>query len=129
MLAGLVDPRTLMRRATLIVEAQAKRESPVRTGHLRRSITSRVDTSGKRGYVGTNVRYAQAVHEGTRARTIRPRSANALAFRVGNARVVRKSVRHPGTKANPFLRRAFDKARPRVERELGGVIQANVVPR
>lgn len=117
-LTGLVQrsKRDAMQRAVLTVEAQAKRESPVKTGNLRRSITSRVERGGDRGVVGTNAKYARAVHEGTRARTIRPVRKRALFWR--GARHPVKSVRHPGSRANPFLERALTRSRAAVEREL-----------
>lgn len=116
-----------MRRAVLTVEAQAKRESPVKTGHLRRSITSRVEQGGNRGIVGTNLRYARAVHEGTKRRVIRPTAKKALWWKGAKHPV--KLVRHPGSKANPFFVRAIQKVRPAVERELaawGNVVWTKV---
>lgn len=75
----------IMQRIVLTVEAQAKRNSPVVTGNLRRSITSRVEGAGERGVVGTNVVYAQAVHDGVppsgpggRGRKAQPFLADAL---------------------------------------------------
>ncbi len=100
---------TLMTRLTLTVEAEAKRRVPVRTGTLRRSITSAVENAGQRGRVGTNLRYAVAVHEGTKAHVILPRNKKAL-FWKGARHPVRK-VRHPGTKGQPFLTDALKASR------------------
>jgi hypothetical protein len=105
-----------MQRAVLVVEAQAKREAPVKRGTLRRSITSRVERGGDRGVIGTNLRYARPVHEGSKKHIIRPRRAKALYWK--GARHPVKFVRHPGNRANPFLRRAADRSRASVEREL-----------
>ncbi len=112
-----------MQRAVLVVEAFAKREAPVKQGTLRRSITSRVERGGDRGVIGTNLRYARPVHEGSRPHTIRPTTAKALFWK--GARHPVKVVRHPGSKANPFLTRAADRSRAAVERELAawGTIQ------
>ncbi len=103
---------TLIQRAVLILEAAAKEEAPVRTGTLRRSITSRA--SRDRGVIGTNLTYAAAVHEGSRAHIIRPRNRKALAW-PGAAHPMR-SVMHPGTKGDPFFERAMDRSRDRLER-------------
>lgn len=46
----------LLTKIALIVEAEAKRNAPVRTGTLRRSITHRIE--GHAAYVGTAVTYA-----------------------------------------------------------------------
>lgn len=52
----------LMGRVLLVVLANAQKRTPVRTGTLRRSETSRVDAGGLRGFVDTNVVYAPFVH-------------------------------------------------------------------
>jgi hypothetical protein len=67
--------------------------------------------------------YALYVHEGTKAHDIRPKNRKALRFpadggsstlggRVRSGGKVRfaKRVRHPGTKANPFMLRGAKKA-------------------
>ena len=118
-LRGLITQRTLyqaMQRSVLIVEAAAKREAPVRTGNLRRTITSRVEQGGQRGVVGTNAPYARPVHDGSRLHLIRPVRARALMWK-GAAHPVRV-VKHPGSKANPFFERAIASSKAGVEREL-----------
>jgi hypothetical protein len=45
-----------------VAEAAVKKRTPVKTGHLRRSITHRVERPGERGVVGTNVIYARPVN-------------------------------------------------------------------
>jgi hypothetical protein len=108
--------RTLLQRVVLTVEGNVKRVTPVRTGTLRRSITHDVEPTGTRGVVGTAVSYARAVHEGTRAHDITAkheiirqtkrgpkRQLGYLAFKIGGKKIYRRSVHHPGTKAQPFL--------------------------
>ena len=75
------------------------------TGRLRASITHRLGPGEV--VIGTNVVYA-AIHQfggQTQPRVIRPKHKMALAFNVGGQTIVRKSVRHPGSKipARPFL--------------------------
>ena len=53
----------LMTRVVLTVLPYAQRETPVDTGHLRRSETTAVESDGLAGYVGTNVEYAPFVHK------------------------------------------------------------------
>lgn len=118
-LQNVVNQRSLtvaMTRSVLIVEAAAKREAPVRTGRLRRSISSRVEAGGQRGIVTSNVPYGRAVHDGTRPHLIRPVRAKAL-FWKGAAHPVRV-VHHPGNRANPYMTRAMVTSTPAVEREL-----------
>lgn len=115
----VVNARSLsdcMHRAVLTVEAAAKREAPVKTGNLRRTITSRVEQGGKRGVVGTNASYARSVHEGSKPHLIRPRRAQALMW-PGAGHPVRL-VKHPGNKANKFFARAIASSTSAVEREL-----------
>lgn len=68
----------LMQQILLAVEASAKRRTPVRTGTLRRSIATRQEGGGVRGYVGTNIRYARPVHDGTRHMAGRPFLAQGI---------------------------------------------------
>lgn len=65
---GLLDPQRftamrmdMMQRVVFTVEAAVKQETPVLTGHLRRSIAGDVETVN-RGVVGTNVIYAAIVN-------------------------------------------------------------------
>lgn len=98
------------------VESEAKRLCPVDTGRLRSSITTELlRTGGGRLTVriGTNVKYARAIHDGTRPHTIRPRRAGGvLRFPGRGGQIVyARSVQHPGTRARPFLRDALRAAR------------------
>jgi hypothetical protein len=47
------------------------------------------------------------VNDGTRPHIIRPRTKRVLKFTVGGRTVFAKMVRHPGTRARPFLDRAL----------------------
>jgi hypothetical protein len=65
--AGLPDAvgtiaELAMRRIVLTVEGAVKRRTPVRTGTLRRSITSAVRDAGMVGIVGTAIIYARPVN-------------------------------------------------------------------
>lgn len=105
-----------MKRAMLFAESEAKKSFgrsghlKVRTGHLRRSIRSRVKERAKQiiGSIGTDVLYAR-IHEqeGFRGqtRTITPRQAQFLRFKVENRWVTLKSVTIP---SRPFLRPAIE---------------------
>lgn len=112
-------------RRTKKVEAEAKRLAPVDTGRLRSSITSEVRIYGRviYGRVGTRVRYARYVHNGTgiygpRHAWIVPKKGKFLVFkpkgsvRRRNARgqfqsdkIFARRVR--GTKPTYFLSRAL----------------------
>lgn len=68
-LAAKLDPAAfvakrerLLQRILFIAQANSQRNTPVRTGTLRRSETTRVEQSGTVGFLGTNVIYAPFVH-------------------------------------------------------------------
>jgi len=52
----------LMQKATLLALRASQPLTPVDTGTLRRSETTRVETGGLRGWIGSNVVYAPFVH-------------------------------------------------------------------
>lgn len=94
-----------------LVNREAKTEAPVKTGRLRAGIRSRI--SSFQGIVESTVNYGIFIHEGTKAHIIRPVRKKALYWK--GARHPVKSVRHPGTKANPFMRRGAEKSERKVQ--------------
>lgn len=81
---------------------KARRGRPLLdTGRLRDSITAASDS--RQAVVGTGVSYAPYHQFGTAPHVITARRAKALAFKVGNRTIYRKSVNHPGIPARPFL--------------------------
>jgi len=99
-----------LRRVGPMVVNRAKILCPVDTGRLRASIkgqAQRTWTLRPQFVVGSNVDYAEYVHDGTRPHVIRPRNARALRFVVGGQVVYARVVHHPGTRAKPFLDRAL----------------------
>ena len=119
--------KTAMVDTVTTIEKYAKHRCPVDTGNLRSSITPEVD-GFKEGSVGTNVEYAMPVEYGSRPHDITPRDKKALAFEAGGTKgkyvtsksgkryyrkgqpgepVIVRRVKHPGTKAHPFLEPAF----------------------
>lgn len=89
---------------------RAKTLAPVDTGRLRASIrieARRTFTLRSVYTIGSDLDYAPMVHDGTRPHIIRPRTKQALKFRVGGRTVFATIVHHPGTRARPFLDRAL----------------------
>lgn len=82
--------------------------TPVDTGNLRAGNQMNVSKQapGAVGWVYNNVNYADAVHDGSGPYVIRPRKGKALKFVVDGQTVFARSVRHPGTKGRPWIRRA-----------------------
>lgn len=88
----------------LLTEMEAR--VPVDTGELRRSLGVQIE--GNRVLIGPKAAYAPYVEFGTKPHTIKPKTKRALKFRVGGQWIYAAEVHHPGTKAQPFVRPAFD---------------------
>jgi hypothetical protein len=106
--------RAGMIRATSAAEAVEVQQAPVRSGNLRKLITSFVKGEGAdvTGTVIPTATYSEFVHRGTGIYgpygiPIVPKTAKALAFSYGGRTIVRKSVK--GQKANPFVDRTRDR--------------------
>mgnify|MGYP001434200364 CR=1 FL=1 len=81
---------------------------PVKSGALRNSLGVRRE--GDRFIIGPTAKHAAYVEFDTKPHVIKPKNPDGvLAFRVGGKMVFAKSVNHPGTKAQPFVRPAFDR--------------------
>ncbi len=107
------------------LENDAKREAPVNKqsggGNLRQSIRGRM-TGAASGKIEVGVGYGVFVHEGTKPHTIRVSRRRVLANRrTGN--IFGKVVKHPGTKANPFLTRAVEKNEKFINRQFALAVQ------
>jgi phage gpG-like protein len=90
------------------LEAEAKQKVKVKTGDLRRKITSETQhtSTSSKAKVGTNVEYAQALEEGSKPHAInysKPQHLN-----IEGRWVTVKKINHPGTKAQPFLKPSID---------------------
>lgn len=101
-----------------IVLDALKREAPVAPrgagrGRLRRSIRSRRNIRADSAQVqfAAHVPYARYVLEGTRPHRITPRMARALHWVDGSGSHFARGVNHPGTRPNPFPRRAAEAVR------------------
>ena len=72
-----LDITKKLNKILLALEAQAKEDCPVDTGHLRNSIRSEM-TSAKEGVVETNVEYAKHVEYGTSKQVAQPFMRTAI---------------------------------------------------
>ena len=80
------------------------RACPVNSGHLKNSIAVDVNND----YIDvTMADYGLHVEFGTKPHVIEPKDAKALSWETPRGRVFTKKVHHPGTKANPFIRRTI----------------------
>lgn len=113
--------KTLIESANTLMTEMVVRV-PVDSGDLRNSISVRVE--GNKVKVGPTMPYSAYVEFGTRPHEIRPKSSDGvLRFKVNGNDVYARVVNHPGTKAQPFVRPAFDAWVARLGPE---VAQANV---
>ena len=111
-----------MRRATLLVQRDAKRFSPVDTGRLRASITPEIRQRGTtiQGVVGSNVIYAAAAELGSRPHYPPISALQTWARRHGmNAYVLQRAIGRRGTKAHRFFQQAFEQNRDRIVELIG----------
>lgn len=136
-LQGGISPtqsRNLIGTVTSILARHARQEAPERTGQLRQSIISRVD-SPTAGRVDVTAPYGRFVHDGAPPHIILPKfamrssaksvggGAAVLAFQIGGVTLFRMFVRHPGNKPNPFLDRAVETSEGEVGQASGAWLQ------
>lgn len=116
-LAAISDTRQMLGTVGLLAVREAKALVPRRTGNLGRTIRiGKVDRDSVEVLAGGKLKvgYAAAVEFGTRPHIIRPRRAKVLAW--GGARTLggrlragqrptrfAMSVKHPGSRARPYL--------------------------
>ncbi|MGL4801478.1 MAG: hypothetical protein ACRC18_04360 [Cetobacterium sp.] len=113
-----------VRDSTLKIERGAKENltsnGSVKTGHLRRGITSNI--SKNEGIVHTsNIVYSMGVEKGTKPHTIKAKNGKYLYWK--GARHPVKQVNHPGSKAKPYLIPAFEKEIPYFVQKLEEIIK------
>ena len=104
----------LIKRLTEVAYYEAFYTAPWKTGKLARSIVTEIKEGEAK--LQALAPYSKFVVEGTRPHEIHPAGANVLVFKAKSGDLVfTKLVRHPGTKPNPFLQRAVDKAREQID--------------
>ena len=118
------DIQKVLKKSGFNIEAKAKlniaNNGSVKTGHLRRGITT--DVGNMEVTVHTsNIKYARGVEEGTRPHVIKAKNKKALYWKGAKHPV--KSVRHPGSRAKPFLIPAFEKEKEVLIKDLEKVIK------
>jgi len=103
--------KPLMDATIRILLRYADRNTPEKSGVLRRGNQSDVVASGDYGRVFNQVPYAGFVHNGTPPHVIVPkRPGGVLVFQIGGKTIFTKRVNHPGTNANPFYDRAVQQS-------------------
>lgn len=101
-LEAIEDLGPLMRDLGLSAIGHQKRRAAVKTGNMRRQIhLGRVTARSVETIAGAD--YSGHVEYGTRPHEIRARNARALRWKVPGGYRYATRVRHPGTKAQPFM--------------------------
>lgn len=91
------------------VRYRAKQVVPYKTGNLKTDIQvfdERIDSFSISVGNTKLAPYAKFVYFGTRPHVIKPKKMKVLANKK-SGQIFGKSVNHPGTKANPYLEKAF----------------------
>ena len=128
-------PREANRWANTVgptVREALKREAPVgkgpKAGTLRDSIdyVRRIGPASAQLVFSTSVPYAGYVLDGTRPHTIRARNARVLHWTDITGDRFARVVNHPGTRANPFPRRAVQPLLPVIQRRFKQITQTSL---
>ena len=114
------DVRKVVKNSAFNIERNAKSSASVKTGHLRRSISTKMGDMEATIHT-SNLKYAPMVEFGTKPHIIRAKNKKALYWK--GAKYPVKSVRHPGGKAKPYLIPAFEKEKDQFLEKLKEVIE------
>jgi hypothetical protein len=101
-LDAVSDLGPFMRDLALTAVGEQKKLAPVKTGNLRRSIHLGT-VSARSATTIAGAKYAAPVEFGSRPHEIRPRSRKMLRFKGRSGVVFARVVRHPGSRARPFM--------------------------
>jgi len=114
------------------IESNVKKEAPVNKqsggGTLRQSIRSQMLGIAS-GMVEAGAPYAGFVEGGTKPHLIQAKNARVLARRTGGTKaggqyaIFGKTVKHPGTKENPFFQRGIDRSTGDIEKYFSAVLK------
>jgi len=113
--------------AAIEVEARGRKKTPRDTSRLASSISHRV--SKLRAIVGTNVKYAVFVHEGTRPHFPPPKALAGWARRHGMAGkefLIARAISRRGTKARPFLKEGLAESKRKIDSYLNDALAGAV---
>lgn len=108
---------TVVQKSTKNISDGAKRRVPVKTGSLKKSISTRFDAKGPTGYVAARKPHAHLVEFGAKGATEKPDKKKALkipwsgGMGVGGTYFA-KSANIPVRREHPYMRPAFEDEKP-----------------
>ena len=114
------DVRIVVKNSAFNIERNAKSSASVKTGHLKRSISTKMGDMEATIHT-SNLKYAPMVEFGTRPHIIKAKNKKALYWKGASHPV--KQVSHPGSKAKPYLIPAFEKEKDQFLEKLKEVIR------
>lgn len=113
---GIAEITTALKKSILQIQSESMKRAPVNKGfgggNLRQSIKSRFGRLW--GEVFSTAKYAVYVHEGTRPHVIKIVKKKVLA-NTRTGQIFGKKVNHPGTLANPFLLKAVEACKDKIQ--------------
>ncbi|ANC77178.1 hypothetical protein ABE65_010340 [Fictibacillus phosphorivorans] len=114
------DVSNIVKDTALKIQANAKQRTPVKSGTLKRSIGIDLAPDEMSAEIGTNEEYAPHVEFGTAPRTISTKDSSTLS---DGKQIYGKEVKHPGTKAQPFLFPAYEQEIPEYKSKLAEALR------
>jgi hypothetical protein len=110
-------------KAAYEIRNQAVARTPVNSGALRSAwqVRNKRTSVYYEATIYNNTKYAKSIEYGTKPRTITAKNKKVLANKK-TGQVFGKSVRHPGSKAQPMLRPAVKSVMPKLQAALKRLI-------
>lgn len=116
----------VIQSSTKNIARGARNRVPVRTGNLKKKISSRFNRVGKYGPYGTvSARrpYAHLVEFGAKGTTVAPKNKKAMTIDEYGIRRYAQKAKIPARKERPYMRPAFEDEKPKLIRDLKGAVQ------
>jgi pectin methylesterase-like acyl-CoA thioesterase len=122
---GAYDGRTAakvekaVQTATKNIGAGARRRVPVKSGDLKKSISTRFDSKSITGYVAARKPHAHLVEFGAKGATEKPETKKALKIPspgLGVASMYAASADIPARREHPYMRPSFEDEKPNLIR-------------
>ena len=104
--------------STVNIQNDAVSLVPVKEGNLKNSIDFNITNNGLGGEVFASAEYAADVEFGTKPHKIEAKNGGVLAFKKDGKMIFAKSVKHPGTPAQPYLFPAWEAEMPKYKSAL-----------
>lgn len=105
------------------IAAGERRRIPVSSGKTKKRIRTRFSRKTITSIIATKSSIAHLLEFGTKAHIILPKKKKVMAIDTMGYRSFRKRVAHPGSRARPFARPAFEDEKPNLIRKLRNAVK------